>query len=322
MYGRKQEMASRMIGYADGRLVMPAVGLGEMFYVVPLLAPATREPYERIGLTDIGSTYFATRSAPLGAVPVETVIATFFGWYPGKVRRYLPPAWESTTPAKALHAQRVVVDATLRRALGSWIDSPEAREMALLMRKAAEDRDIVGRPLFSAFSALPWPDPAEAHMTIWHAFALLREFRGDSHLAVLVANNIDACECHLMMAAAVVAGCQCHQSFAGTGTKVDVETPPNAAVLADREWPVSERKAALGRLTDRGLLTADGDMTAAGMQFHLDLERQTDRAATSPWEEADNSVDRLNELLPEPVGLLAQAWNLDADKTHFATAVE
>ncbi|WP_439116755.1 helix-turn-helix domain-containing protein [Nocardia cerradoensis] len=62
---------------------------------------------------------------------------------------------------------------------------------------------------------------------IWHAFSFLREYRGDTHLAVLVSNGIDPCECHLVLAAAAVGGCECHRFMRDVGITVDVETPPS-----------------------------------------------------------------------------------------------
>jgi hypothetical protein len=294
-------------GYAAGRFVMVAVGLGEAFYTIPRIDPESREPYERLGLDDLRKTYFATRSAPLGAVPVEVVISTFFGFHPSVVRRYIPAVWTSTTPEQVQRAERAVADESLRRHLGDWVDSPAAKEIAALTRNAAENRDSVGRPLFAAYTSLPWPDASDAHLTIWHAFTLLREFRGDSHIACLVANGVDACECHLLLAAAAVGGCECHRPFLGMGIAVDTDTPPNPDSGTDREWPVVDRQASLNRLRDRGLLLEDGSITQVGMELHLHIERSTDAAATSLWERGDDKVERLATLLEEPVGLLRSA---------------
>jgi hypothetical protein len=296
-------------GYAAGRFVMVAVGLGETFYTIPRIDPTSHEPYERMGLDDLRKIYFATRAAPLGPVPVEVVISTFFGFHPSVVRRHIPAVYTSATPEQVVHAERAVADQTLRRHLGDWVDSTTAKEIAVLTRNAAENCDSAGRPLFAAYTSLPWPDVSDAHLTIWHAFTLLREFRGDSHVACLVANGVDACECHLLMAAAAVGGCDCHRPFLQLGIAVDTDTPPNPNPDggADREWPVVDRKAALNRLCDRGLLLEDGSITQSGMQLHLRIERATDAAATSLWERGDNNVERLATLLEEPVGLLRSA---------------
>lgn len=166
--------------------------------------------------------------------------------------------------------------------------------------------------MFAAYASLPWLDPQDRHLVLWHGFTLLREYRGDSHIATLVANDIDACECHMMMAAAALGGCECHAGFAGLGLAVDTETPANPDVAVDREWPVADRRAALARLCERGLLRPDGTITPAGMDLHVAIERVTDVAA-SRWElrQGPAGADRLAELIQEPVRLLRSGWSLE-----------
>lgn len=301
-----------MSGYADGRFVLVALGLGEAFWTAPVMNPVSRAPYERLGLDDFTETYFATRSAPLGRVPVEVVTSTFFGFHPDKVTRYLPSVWDRVAPEQVIEAQRAAADETLRQRLGDWLGSDDARESADLVRAAAENGEVGGRPLFAAYASLPWPDPQDRHLVLWHGFSLLREYRGDSHIATLVANDIDACECHLMMAAGALGGCECHAGFVGLGIAVDTETPANPDVAADREWPVEDRRAALARLCERGLLRPDGTITEAGMDLHRAIERTTDIAATSRWErrQGPGGPDRLAELIQEPVRRLLSGWSL------------
>jgi hypothetical protein len=46
------------------------------------------------------------------------------------------------------------------------------------------------------------------------------------------------------------------------------------------------------------------------MEFHLDIERSTDEASTSLWERGNSDVERLAELIQEPVALLKEGWSL------------
>ena len=48
--------------------------------------PEAREEYAAIGLDDRMRGYFASRAAPMGAVPASVVIATFFNFDPDLVR--------------------------------------------------------------------------------------------------------------------------------------------------------------------------------------------------------------------------------------------
>ena len=71
--------------------------------------------------------------------------------------------------------------ATLRRY--GVADDEEARTAADLAGKAARSAPLDGRPLFAANLALPWPYEPLAKLR--HAVTLLREQRGDGHVAVL-----------------------------------------------------------------------------------------------------------------------------------------
>lgn len=87
-----------------------------------------------------------------------------------------------------------------------------------------------GRPLAAANADLPWP--GEPHLVLWHAINVLREQRGDGHIAALQVAGLDPCE-------ALV-------SFAAIGAAP-------AEVFASRGWSAAEWSAARDRLTARGV---------------------------------------------------------------------
>jgi hypothetical protein len=94
------------------------------------------------------------------------------------------------------------------------------------------------------------------------------------------------------------------------GVTVDVDTPPNPAVLADRQWPVDDRRAAFRRLCERGLMTSPGRISLAGMDLHLAMERETDFASAGRDGESDALADNLADLLAEPVATLRAIFGL------------
>jgi helix-turn-helix protein len=55
--------------------------------------------------------------------------------------------------------------------------------MGYFASRAAAAGDPAGRPLFAAHASLEWP--SEPHLQLWHAATLLREHRGDGHVAAL-----------------------------------------------------------------------------------------------------------------------------------------
>jgi len=284
--------------------------LGEAFFGASYGTPETREALAELGFVDRQMDYFAARSAPMGPVPAEVAISAAFGFHPDKVRRYIPAAWELASPEKILDVQRRAVDVALRRLLGDWISSPDAKEIAAATRSVAEGCDFVGRQLTAGLSSLAWPD--EPHMVIWHSFAILRELRGDSHIAVLVANGFDACDCHPMMMAGAAGGCACHAQFSRYAKRDLVNIPPDPTQGADREWPIADKQRAVERLRDRGLLDDDFTITAAGMELHVEMERQTDLAAGNACARQldDDEVERVAALMAEPAQLMRQGLTL------------
>ena len=56
-------------------------------------APEAAESYARLGLRSEAG-YFASRSAAMGAVGADTVIATFYNFSPALVRAAIPSAWD------------------------------------------------------------------------------------------------------------------------------------------------------------------------------------------------------------------------------------
>ncbi|GGU52855.1 hypothetical protein GCM10010178_51970 [Lentzea flava] len=133
--------------------------------------------------------YFGMRAAPLGAASPELVTAVFYNFAPRMVARALPDAWAVASPADYLRVRLEGVDGALRRMLGS-VDTPDIAEAADLARSAALAVDVAGRPLAAANRALPWP--TAAHLALWHACTILREARGDGHVAHRCASGLVA----------------------------------------------------------------------------------------------------------------------------------
>ncbi len=243
-----------------------------MIYFVP----EGREEYAALGLKGSRMGYFASRAAPLGPVPADVVLATFFNFHPALVRRAIPEAWSLASPADILEARFRAADRALRRLLGhDFVDDPNMAEAAELARKATEGCFPQGRPLYAGHASLPWP--REPHVALWHGIALLREFRGDGHVAALVASGVGPCE-------ALV--------FHGATGEV-----PKELLQTSRAWPDEEWKATEASLRDRGLLATDGMLTPEGASLHQAIEDTTDLRAMAPWEHLGQAgCDRLLEL--------------------------
>jgi hypothetical protein len=258
----------------------------ETLHMTVYFNPEPRDAYRRAGLRGGWMGYFASRSAAMGPVPAEVVMATFYNFHPSMVRRAIPDAWGFAAPAEVLAARFEGIDATLRRLLGGWAGSREATEAAALTRQAMDGLAPAGRPLFAAHAALGWPE--EPHLALWHGATLYREFRGDGHVACLLADAVGGCEAHVLAA--------------GAG-----QLP--ASILREyRGWSEEEWSEAAARLQSRGWLADDGSLTDAGRAARDARERRTDDLAMSPWHQlGEDSCKRLLDLLDRPARLIVEA---------------
>jgi ElaB/YqjD/DUF883 family membrane-anchored ribosome-binding protein len=120
--------------------------------------------------------------------------------------------------------------------------------------------DCAGRVLAAPNAALPVPGGPLARL--WHAATVLREHRGDGHVAALVAAGLDGCEALVLRA----------------GLDLSREMLQPIRGWADADW-----EQAAGRLAGRGWLAPDGRLTTAGAAAHRAIEQATDLAAARPW---------------------------------------
>ncbi|HEY8545720.1 MAG TPA: hypothetical protein VIL36_11755 [Acidimicrobiales bacterium] len=251
----------------------------EAVHGVVYFAPDARARFDAVGLKGFWMGYFASRAAPLGPVGPDVVTATFYVFEPGMVARALPDAWARATPETVLAARFELADATLRGALGNDADrDPDvvaAAERAVPLAAAAP---IAGRPLAAAHRAVPVPPADRPLARLWWAATVLREHRGDGHVAALLTALVGPCEA-LVLAAA-------------TGTY----GPDGAELLrTTRKWSDDQWSAATEALVARGWLDGDGVLTAAGRAAHQGIEDTTDRLAAEAYVGAD--VDGLAAAL-------------------------
>jgi hypothetical protein len=237
-------------------------------------APEAAAAYQEAGLDDDRAGYFASRAAPMGAVNAEVVVATFFNFNPTLVARAVPRCWELVSPSEMVGARFVAADGALRRILGEAIDSPEMREAATLARTAASAVSTVGRPLCAGHASVVWP--SQPHLVLWHALSVLREYRGDGHIAALVASDLDAVQALVIHAA--------------TGEV------PRTALQSTRQWADGAWDAATASLVERGLVAGDS-LTDAGRAHRQHVEDLTDELALAPWAHLGaDGCDRLRAL--------------------------
>ncbi|CAM5741953.1 SalK OS=Streptomyces alboniger OX=132473 GN=CP975_31145 PE=4 SV=1 [Streptomyces alboniger] len=251
----------------------------EPLHAVLYYAPEVFEEAAALGyeVQERWPTYFPYRAAPLGAVGGERVTSAFYSFSPRMVTEYMAPAWDVASPEAMLAARARGIDRTYRAMFGDRADSPELAEAAALARRAAESANTAGRPLAAANAELEWPE--SPHLQLWHAATILREHRGDGHVAALLVAGLDPVESLVSFAAIGAAGAERFES---------------------RGWSAAEWSAARERLYARGLVDADGTATDAGRALRRSVEQDTDRLAATPWQTlGSDRTARLADLLGE-----------------------
>ena len=237
----------------------------EPVHAVTYFAPEARAALDGLGFRGFWMGYFAARSAPFGVVPTEVVTAAFYNFAPQRVAKALPAAWEFASPADALRARQESAVAALRRyGVG---DDDDVRTAADLAAKGGPQRAALdGRPLFAANLALDWPDEPVAKL--WHAVTLLREQRGDGHVAVLAALGVSGRECNVLHAAA--------------------GRVPKEFIMRSRDYDDEQWRLYRDRLIRRGLLDENDELTSAGAELKQRIEDTTDVLALAALDVLDD----------------------------------
>jgi hypothetical protein len=263
--------------------------LVEPIGVIPYSADEPNEAMFALGFTDYWDTYFAGRAAPLGLATAEVVDALFYNFAPGEVARRIPRVWRTTTPEAAIAARQAGCVTALRRILGDHVESPDFAHAADLLTQAATSAPTEGRPMYAALRALPIPDDVVARL--FHAASLLREHRGDGHIAALMVEGVGGLEAHILFA-------------------LDLGMPAEKFGRV-HHLPAPQLAAGIDGLRDRGLIGDDGWLTEQGRAVRQRVEALTDDLAAKPYESLEpGELDELIATLEPLAALLlaAQAW--------------
>lgn len=219
-------------------------------------APEATEEYDALGLPATHH-YFASRGAAFGPVAAEVIVATFFNFPPYMADAVIPDAWSIASPADIQQARMRAAGRVLRRLAADTLDADGIAEATTLAGRMVDGVGDAGRPLAAANRAVPEPD--DPWERLWQRVTVIREWRGDVHIAALVAASVDPVEALLLHAA--------------TGQV------PLAALKATRVWGDADYDAGVDRLHDRGLLDSDGAFTDQGRAFRAAIEHTTNEAS-------------------------------------------
>jgi hypothetical protein len=259
--------------------------LVEPIGLIPYSADEPNETMFALGFTNYWDTYFAGRAAPLGLAAAEVVDALFYNFAPGEVARHIPKVWRTTTPEAAIAARQAGCVKALRRILGDRVGTPAFARATELLMKAAASAPFEGRPMYAALRAIPVPDDVVARF--FHAGSLLREHRGDGHIAALMIEGVGALEAHVLFA-------------------LDMGMPAHKFGRI-HHLPAAQLAAVIDGMRDRGLIGDDGWLSEPGCAVKQRVEALTDDLAAGPYESLE--PDELDELMAtlEPLATLLLA---------------
>lgn len=265
------------VGLNAVREVSRAITAAHLFIY---LAPEAAEEAAKLGVTDHGQggpTYFAFRSAAMGAVPWQVTLATFYNFPPRQVQA-MTGVWDAASPGHWQAARFVVAARALQRA-GVSLTADDVGEARSLLDPVVAGADYAGKTLAAANAsvALP-PDPLVA---LWQQITVLREWRGDAHLVVLADDRLSPSDCNVIQTA--------------TGRL------PTALARATRHWDDKEWAAATARLVTRGWLNTDGTVTDVGTAAREQIEVETDEHCAELWAPIGDAGARRLASLVAPI---------------------
>lgn len=256
----------------------------EPFHISAYFNPELGNAGKDTGL-DGHAWYVGSRAQPMGPCAADVVAAAFYSFSPVLVGRAWPAAVAAGLDAVA-ERRWAALDTVLGQALGESATDPGLTSLADRLHGIGDTLTFAGRPLSAAWHASAAPDAP--HLQLWHAIAVLREWRGDGHLAALLDAQLDPVE-----------ACVFHEA--------QHPEPGARRVLGrritqlTREWSDEQWDSAAEQLAARGLLTsADGveTLTDDGVALDRHIEDRTDIMASAAWRGVDDAEELIASARP------------------------
>lgn len=243
----------------------------EPFHVLAYFNRGLRSAWADLGI-DGTAFYVGARAAPMGPCTPAVVSAAFYNFSPALITT----AWQTAIDRgldQIAHRRDQLLAAELGTILGEHAEDPYLAEATDRYAELAAGLPTGGRPLAAAWAAAKMPE-GPARVRLWHVIAVLREWRGDNHLAALVLHGLDGIDA-LTFHEAQLPDPQVRARRLGK----DLST-------ATRGYESQEWDDSVDRLVGRGLAerTPEGHrLTPTGMATYLDIEAATDAAGERLW---------------------------------------
>ncbi|MEL7157673.1 MAG: hypothetical protein AAFN30_13875 [Actinomycetota bacterium] len=231
----------------------------------PVWSRQNNEAMAELGL-DFFSGYAWGRAAALGDPAPAVVVSSFAVFEPALIAGVYEAGRAICGRDQVLSARFAATTASL----GALLDGVDVAGAASRLRDAAVDLDRSGRPLYAGLAELPLPD--EPIELLWRSAEMIREHRGDSHIAACVAEGLDPIAMNVLT-----------ELWVGF---------PLGEYSGSRGWEPAAIEATAEALRADGLL--DGDqLSAHGRAVRDRIEDATDRAQRQLVARLGDDVDDL-----------------------------
>jgi hypothetical protein len=259
-------------------------------------APEAQALYKELGL-NYPQGYFASRGGSMGQVPGEVVAAAFAVFNPDLVVPMVSQAWAIADRDTILDARLQGATASLRRLLGAdgaGASDAEVARATEILRHGAAVGPVAGRPLYAGLLSLGYPGTLWGDL--WRAADLVREHRGDAHMAAWTSRGITAPEVLVLTEARW--GIPLH-SYSKT-----------------RAWPHELMASTIESLRERKLIEGE-ELTAEGDALREEIEELTDQAEQPVVDAIGADLDELFALLGPWSKAIVAAGGYPTDPAHL-----
>jgi hypothetical protein len=231
----------------------------------------TNEQLASLGLNFLTG-YVWGRASGMGE-PAPAVVASAFAVFePGLITSCYEEGRAKVGRADLVEVRNQATSESLAAVLGD----ADVRSVVSVLRRGLEAADPTGRPLFAGLASQPWPSQPAGEL--WRACDLLREHRGDSHVAACISAGLGPVAMNILT-----------ELYLGM---------PLFSYSASRAWPEDVLQGTAHRLRRSGLLDGDS-LSATGHGLREQIEEQTDGAQQpildAIGDDLDSVVDQLNQ---------------------------
>lgn len=238
--------------------------------------PRAIELYTNLGVPNGVGYYAASRAAPLLPAGPQPVAAAFYSIHPGFLAFAIETALAHTTWESIFEARNTAVGEGLRRFVPEIVD--ELADLGPALWDVADRLPEAGRVCFAAHRQAPRPN--DAVVSAWLAVNCIREWRGDTHFAILASEDISRVQAGILHDA--------HLNYGGW-------------IARSRGADDDALNEAFADLEARGLAEG-GAINAAGLVMRERIEDRTNELSARAWKMLGESSTLQFLNLTEPVG--------------------